>query len=309
MTSKERKDAYQRVTEQILAALDRGVVPWKKPWHSSFNGPTSMSTGRRYTGINTFILAIEGRESKWWGTYKQIKKHGGQVMKGEHGTVVVFWKFLPAKDENGKPKLDDAGRPKMIPLLRFYNVFNAEQAEWPDGLPERFQPPPEIDTGIEPLDALKTMLADYVDGPTVKRQGDRACYRPSTDEVNVPVSKHFDRAEAEFGTMAHELVHSTGHKSRLKRLDDGWVGREEYAKEELVAEMGAAFLAALYGVKDDEQMEQSASYIDGWRKAINDDPKLVVHAAGKAKAAVERIAGVAEAEDEDDSEQEVAEAA
>ena len=286
MTKNQKADAYQIVTDSIIAALDRGVVPWKRPWEAGFDSPRSLTSGKAYRGINTMLLGFYSFTSPWWGTYNQIKKQGGQIRKGEHGTPIVFWRVIEKKD-----KVTDEVTDKLF-LLRYYKVFNIEQADWAEGLPAKVQKLTERQATqvIEPVAATDQMISDYADGPTITRGGSRAFYRPATDSVTLPDRNTFKSGEAEFGTMAHELIHSTGHKSRLGRIDMATYGSDTYAKEELVAEMGAAFLAALYGVTNTEMVEQSAAYIDGWRKAISEDKKLVVSAAGKAQAAVDRIA-------------------
>lgn len=277
-----RADNYQRVTDAIIAALDKGVVPWARPWEAGFAGPKSMATGKPYTGINVLLLGIAGFGSSFWGTYKQITKHGGQVKKGSTGTTIIFWKFIE--------KLDDDGNKtgERFPLLRTFNVFNADQAEWTDGLPEKFVPV-EIKPKFAPLEAIKGLVGTFVNGPQFNRGGNRAFYQPATDAVVVPVTEAFNTATGEFGTVAHELVHATGHKSRLDRLMSSGFGTGDYAREELVAEIGSAFLAAEFGIHNGEEIEQSASYIAGWRKKLVDDPKLIVKAAGEAARAVKFI--------------------
>lgn len=275
-------DVYQMVTDKILASIDEGVVPWHRPWETTI--PRSMSTGKPYRGINAWLL-----DGGYWGTYKKVAELGGQVRKGEKSSLAVFWKFIEKTD----PK---TGKVDKIPFLRTFNVFHATQADWAEGMPAKFQPRTDGATEADRIMAAEQMVAGYVkgeNGPSVFHGGERACYSPATDVVNMPELTAFDDADHYYSTMFHELGHSTGHETRLAR--DGVVnldafGSHQYAREELVAEMTAAMLAGVVGI--DSTVESSAAYLKHWRDQIAADPRLVIKAAGEAQKAADMIQGV-----------------
>ena len=284
-----KKDIEEKVTNRIIEQLESGVAPWSKPWLSAGLLATSASTGKPYRGINQFLLGLEtfleGYQSPFWATFKQIQALGGRVKKGSSSTSVVFWKLL---ERDG----DDESTTK-IPVMRYFNVFNLDQTdgvELPEKLAElersRFKlEPVKVDEGVE------LAVKSYVDPPVIEHvPGDRAYYQPSEDVINLPSLKQFEQPEGYASTLFHELVHSTGHESRLNRLDDkARFGCESYAQEELVAEIGAQMLGANVGV--DVSIEQSAAYVQSWLKVLQDDRSLIVKAAQQAQKAVDRILG------------------
>jgi len=289
MTAKTRKDVEAEATAKVLEALERGTVPWEKPWRTAGLLPTSATTSKPYRGINTWLLSLAaleaGFESPYWLTYRQAREFGGHVRKGEHGTLVVFWKRLEVKD----PEAED-GR-KVIPLLRSYVVFNLDQCDEVT-MPRRFTP--EEFEPIEPGEAVAAVLAGYVDGPTIEhRTQGRAFYSPAEDTVTLPALDQYEDAVGYASTLFHELTHSTGHVSRLARFEKNGTpqhfGDERYAREELVAEMGAAMVAAVSGTE--HRVEQSASYVASWLRALKDDKSLVIKAAQQAQKAVDQILG------------------
>ena len=277
---------YEMVTNKVIAALEAGTVPWHKGWITTGNDmPRSMASGKLYRGINVFLLGLEGQASPWWGTYEQIAKLGGQVRKGEKGTVVVFWKQIIVKDKDFP---NDRKKDKRIPLLRYFRVFNASQA---DGLPEKYQP--QVVTGNEhdPIAVAEKIVAEYLEsGPKlVNSDTNRAFYRPSEDLINIPPLNNFGKPEEYYSTLYHEIGHSTGHSSRLNRegiIEGHYFGSELYSKEELVAEMTAAMLSAVAGI-DQTVTNNSAAYIASWLKKLRGDPKLVVAAAAQAQRAAD----------------------
>lgn len=287
--SKARRDIYAEVTDKIIDALAKGTVPWRKPWTAG-SLPVSMSTGRPYRGVNVFMLSItaqlEGYDSPWWGTYKQITERGGQVRKGEKSTMVILWRPVEKKDAAGNVV-------ERFMVLRAYNVFNECQAEWEEGA----RRPPVLDAIHDgsPIEHCDEMVAGYLaTGPKLGHGGDRAYYQPSADKVQMPERETFTTAEGYYSTLFHELTHSTGHKDRLNR--DGIVeghrfGDELYAKEELIAEMGAAMLCGLAGI-DQVTLDNSAAYIASWIKVFQDDPKMVVQAGAAAQKALDLVASI-----------------
>ncbi|WP_417459053.1 ArdC family protein [Kordiimonas sp.] len=293
-STKPRVDAYQIITDKILALLDRGVVPWRKPWKGggSNQQPISLTTGKAYRGINTVILwgtAIEmGYEAPFWLTYNQAKTLGGNVKKGENGTPVTFWKIGETKEIDEK-----TGKPGTYAILRTYTVFNVAQCENLDEskLPEAAKVDVEL-TDHDAIESCEAIVSDWAGKPEVVTEGGRAFYRRSTDVVTMPEIGRFDAAEEYYSALFHELIHSTGHVTRLDRLEDGSsFGSASYSKEELVAEMGAAFLCGHAGIES-ATIENSASYIDGWRKVLKADNKAVIQAASAAQKAVDMVLGV-----------------
>lgn len=271
---------YRIVTEKILAQLEEGVAPWRKPWRATAF-PRSIN-GHRYRGINVFLLATQGYASPYWLSRKEINRRGGRIRKGEHGTVIVFWKQHKVTDE-------DTGDEKTIPLLRYYRVWNLEQTEnvkvprsVADASASRPAPTPE-----ERHYAAAAIVAGYPHGPTIQESGDEAWYRPAHDLVNIPPRAAFDDLDEYYSTLFHELGHSTAHPSRLNRACDYVFGSHAYGREELVAEMTDAFLAAEAGIET--TMENSAAYLAGWIRTINEDVRAVVVAAGAAQRAAEHI--------------------
>jgi antirestriction protein ArdC len=280
-------DLYQAVTDRILEILDKGTVPWRHPIHNSGGGrPKNLDSGKPYRGVNVFLLAItawaKGYGSAYWLTFRQAQERGGYVKKGEKSSMVVFWKQYETNDEQ-------TGDPKKVPVLRYYNVFNSDQVadiKPPDAAPEPAAP-------YEPIAEAEKIVAGYRDGPKIEHGGNQACYLPATDVIRLPTPDRFLSREFYYATSFHELAHSTGHAKRLNRhLNTNLApfGSPDYSREELIAEMGSAFLCAVAGIGP-PTIEQSAAYIAGWRKKLADGPKLIVSAAGAGQRAADRILG------------------
>lgn len=284
---------YEIVTEKIIASLEAGTVPWHKPWAGGEQGlPRSMSNGRIYRGINTWLLMMSaeasGYGSRWWGTFKNIQSKGGQVRKGEKSTLVVFWKPLTKTD----PKTGDE---KRFFMLRYFNVFNPEQADWPDGMPARYAPPAFEDAlAFDPVVEAERVLDRYLveGGPALRHvRGDKAFYMPSIDAITLPERSQFATPHGYYSVAFHEAGHSTGHKDRLARegvTDAQLFGSHGYAKEELVAEMTAAMLCGVTGC-DLEGIDRSAAYINNWLRVFRGDKKMLVGAASAAQRAADLI--------------------
>jgi antirestriction protein ArdC len=291
-----RADLYQQVTDQITAALEAGTIPWRQPWTSAAGGrPASMSTGRPYRGVNVLLLSLaavgRGYASPWWGTYRHIAELGGQVRRGETSVQVVFWKQLPARDAEGQDRDVGTSPPRTVPLLRAFRVFNAEQA---DHLPARYRAAQTA--GPDLAGDARDVLAGYLaaGGPAlVHAAGAGPSYSPARDQITLPAPGQFPSREAYWATAFHEAAHSTGHPARLNRpgaagFDHYGSGR--YAREELVAEIGGAMLAATTGVATDASLrDDSAAYIAGWLTALDGDRKLVVTAASQAEHAADHV--------------------
>ncbi len=285
----KRRDIYQEVTDRILELLDQGVVPWRNPIKNAGQGwPVNLSSNKRYRGVNVFLLAAtswaKGYSSDYWLTFKQAQQKNGQVRKGEKSSLVVFWKQYTKTDR-------ETGEEITLPVLKHYNVFNAEQI---DGItpPDALDPNAEV-TPFEPISQCEEILSGYKNPPSVNHGGNRARYRPRTDEVFMPEPAQFDTRENYYATLFHELAHSTGHSKRLDRgldTEPAPFGSKDYSKEELVAETTAAFLAAAAGISP-PTIEQAAAYIQGWSKQLRNDKKLIVSAAAAGQKAADWILG------------------
>lgn len=273
-------NVYKIVTEQICRQLEQGVVPWRKPWKDGV--AVSWKTQKPYRGINVFLLP-PGE----YATFKQIQEHGGRVKKGEKGHLVVFWKWLEKENE-------ETGEVEKFPLLRYYKVFEVNtQAE---GIPSRRQEPERVEETFEHdvVGACEAVIEGYVDAPEIRFAPGEAFYHKVLDYVQCPPLRDFESLSGFYGVLFHELVHSTGHPSRLNRK--GIAGRskfgdEDYSQEELVAELGAAMLCAHAGISSERTLQNSASYIQGWLKVLRSDARLVVQAASQAQKACDYILG------------------
>jgi antirestriction protein ArdC len=272
---------YDLVTARILQQLENGVAPWRRPWGGPMRFPRNLTTLKPYRGVNVFLLACQSYDSPFWLTFKQAQEIGGHVRKGEHGSPVVFWTEWQTTDK-------ETGEPAKIPVLRHYTVFNAGQCE---GIGHLVPAPKVVDNPNPPLERCESVVMGYPNPPRVECQFNQAFYRPTADLVGMPPRERFDSSELFYGTMFHELAHSTGHKTRLDRkdlMDLNRFGSEPYGREELVAEMGAAFLCSHAGIET-ATLDNSASYIDGWLRAIRQDRTLVVTAAAQAQKAADYI--------------------
>ena len=287
-----KSNMYDQITDSVIAALESGTVPWHRPWAvSGLRGMArSASTGKIYNGINAFILSLSGYTSPWWLTFKQSQKLGGNV-KGQKSTQVIFWRFI---DDRSK----DAKRGSKIPLLRSFRVFNAEQCNLPEDALAKLESrldkiaPPVKTTKNEVVAEAQRISDEYIGTSGVKlvHGSDQACYSPREDRIAMPDLDQFDTGEAYHHTLFHEEIHSTGHESRLDRLTKrAAFGSGEYSREELVAEMGAAFLCAASGIDQPDIDENRDAYIAGWLKRLREDNKAVVVAAGKAAKAADLI--------------------
>ena len=268
-------DVYKIVTDRILDALDRGTVPWRKPW-STVGVPRAATTNRPYDGINTILLGMASYTDQRWLTYKQASQLGGHVRKGEKSSLVIFWRQIQVDTDDESTK--------TIPLLRYYSVFNVSQC---DGL--TLEP---VETNhIEPNEAATAIVDTMPNPPIISHDGaNRAFYVPSTDSVPIPAINSLHSAGEYHSTLFHELSHGTGHATRLNRESletPAPFGSEVYSKEELVVEFGAAFLCGHAGI--DNTLDNSASYIAGWSKALKADNRLVVTAASQGQKAADYI--------------------
>jgi antirestriction protein ArdC len=284
------KDLYQEVTNKVIADLEAGVAPWVKPWQCSqkFGGqPYNAISGKPYRGINTLLLYAPQFGSSAWMTYKQAHDVGANVRKGERGSMIVFYKPFVVEDKNAP--IDGQEHTRTIPLLRMFHVFNIEQI---DNLPAKYAPKADDRTEVERHAQAEAIMSQA----TVIHGGDRAFYGLLRDDaVHLPQPGVFRSMADYYGTALHELTHWTGAKHRLDREYGKRFGDSAYAREELVAEMGAAFLCAHCGI---EGKLQHSEYIGNWLAVLKADKRAILIAAGAAQKAADFALGVKHEESE-----------
>jgi antirestriction protein ArdC len=294
---------YQLVTDRILALLQQGVAPWKKPWRTRGGSalPVNLVSRRPYRGVNVFLLIAQGFSSPYWLTFKQALHAGGHVRRGERGTPIIFWRIDSQTSEASEE--DDSTREHRRILLRYYTVFNVEQCE---GVEVAGSEPAEVDACFDPLPACEAVYSKMPHPPELRHGGDRAFYRYSSDLVQLPRPEAFSRPEHYFSTLYHELGHACGHPSRLDRFTGedqvGVYGSPAYAREELVAEMTAAMICGVLGIDpvkveaisplgEEDLIEASAAYLQHWIGVLKADSRAVVIAAARAQKAADYILG------------------
>lgn len=274
------KNIYEMVTARIIEQLEQGIIPWYKPWTGTA-GAWSRSTGKPYSLLNQWLMP-QGE----YATFNQIKKEGGKVKKGEKGYPVVFFKptVIETEDKNGEKVK------KTVPLLKYYTVFNiSEQVE---GLEVKHSKE-TVERHHEPLAELEAIKTDYLKRSGVEfynLEQDKAYYSPVDDSIVLPLVEQFDSIEEYYSTAFHEMAHSTGHSTRLNRLNKlAAFGSDDYGKEELIAEITAAAVLNEAGIETEKTIKNSAAYVQNWANAIKGDVKLIVHASSKAQKAFEMI--------------------
>lgn len=271
---------YEIITEKILQKLEQGTIPWRKPWN--MYRAVNWKTQRPYRGINVLLL-----EPGEYATPKQIHEAGGRIKKGARGSIVVFWKWIKKPTGNIDP---ETGQEivEEFPLLRYYRVYEINtQCEGLKSNSSNNEP------YNNPIEKAEEIVASYTDKPEIRFAPNKAYYHPVLDYISIPELKDFQEPAEYYSTLYHELVHSTGHKKRLNRksiAELSQFGSAEYSKEELIAEIGAAMLCAIAGLEQ-RTLDNSAAYIQGWLKALNNDKKMVVLAASQAQKAVDYING------------------
>lgn len=290
---RRRVDVYQLVTDRIVAALDQGIIPWRKTWQGHLGHPRNYLTHHRYRGINAILTGLTPFSHPYFLTLAQANKLGGKIKKGAQSLPIVYWK-VSYKDESGayirEEDLQEGQAVTKQFFARYYRVFNVEDVE---GIPLDFPAPPDPKTHY-PLTHCEAILQRMPRRPVIREGGDKAYYSPPTDVIRIPRMDEFDSSEAYYATLFHELVHSTGHESRLARaevMERHLFGSCDYSKEELTAEMGAAFLCSLTGIDHPEIETNAVAYIQSWLKALENDKTFVFHAASKAQKAADYICG------------------
>lgn len=278
------RDLYAEVSAKIIAELEAGTVPWVKPWRATAGGnmPCNAVTNRPYSGCNLVLLWMVGQRYavNRWLTFNQAKELGGSVKKGEHGQHIVFVKHNVWEDAEGNEKHGS--------MMRAYVVFNVEQCE---NLPARVYA--RAETPDRNPDARDQVADEFVEatGATIRENGgDRACYRPGVDAIDMPAFRDFKNADNFYATLFHELGHWTGASHRCNREFGARFGDSRYAAEELVAELTAAFLCAEFGFDGELQ---HASYIASWIKLLQSDKRAFFTAASAAQKAADYLRGKA----------------
>jgi antirestriction protein ArdC len=266
-----------------VEALGKGEIPWRKPWRSV--AAHNAISGSEYRGVNALVLNLASHyPDPRFLTYKQAAALGAQVKKGEKGWPVIFYSTIKKSGESEGGESTGSEKAKSFRFMKHYTVFNASQC---DGMPAQEAAAAPVAQIIEADEIVKRMPR----APKIV-DGSRACYIPSQDIVNMPPkTAHWTSASAYYDTMFHELTHATGHESRLERDLGGNFGSEKYAKEELVAEIGAQFLCQSSGINREEVEENAVAYCQNWSKVLKNDPKMIFYAAAKAQAAHDFIMG------------------
>lgn len=284
----------EKVTAEMIAALEAGAAPWVQPWSSA--GPArNWGSKRAYTGFNQFYLSYLGRNynTPYYLTFKQAKELGGNVKKGEKSTPVIYWfvkqpgTHTETNQSTGQPE-ETQTKGAFIPFI--YHVFNIDQIE---GI--EFTLPELTEQQNSPLQICEELLSQMPGAPPLQTGGSAAYYVPALDFVNMPALALFRSSEAYYSTLFHELVHATGHPTRLNRFskDKAELPNDTraqlYGKEELVAEMGAAFLCGAAGIANESTQKESAAYLQGWIQTLKGDNTLLIYAAARAGKAASFI--------------------
>lgn len=276
----EKFSVYEAVTNRIIDQLEQGKIPWRKPWSGILSGAHNRISGKPYSLLNQMLLSKDGE----YATFNQWKSLGGTVRAKEKSEIVVFWKVLE------RTEYDSSNNPTIvsIPYLRYYSVFHVSQV---DGVEPLEKPCIQHD----PIPEAEKIKSDYVAKSHMEIRecvSNEAFYSPSMDYIQIPCREQYADINEFYGTLFHEMIHSTGHKTRLNRLESGRsaaFGGEEYSKEELVAEIGAASLLNYVGIETPETFKNSAAYIQSWLKVLKNDNRFIISASSKAEKAVEYI--------------------
>lgn len=277
-----KKDVYSIVTDHIIAQLEKGVIPWRKPWTDN-SIPQNLISKRPYRGINLWLLAMYGYAQNYFLTYKQVQELGGTVKQNETGHIVVFWKMPDTQTED----LPEDEQTKRHAILRYYVVFNVAQCE---NIPEE-KLPPVVENVFEPLVECESIVNGMPNPPAFQFKENDAYYHPGKDYINMPKRKGFRTNEEYYAVLFHELIHSTGHKSRLARIGVQQMspfGSDLYSTEEIIAEMGSCYLSSFACIVP-KPLDNSVAYIQGWLERLKNDKKILIYAASQAQKAADYI--------------------
>lgn len=280
-------NVYEKVTNRVIEQMSRGIVPWQKPWKNATDGGEAVSyTSRKpYSLLNQMLLGKPGE----YLTFKQVKELGGNIRKGAKAEFVVFFTFVEKKEVNA----DGEEKETRYPILRYYNVFHIDDCE---GVETKFKTgDAEVKEEPKGIEFCDSIVSDYSERTNLKvtiMESNGAYYSPSRDEVVCPTMSQHDSPEDFYSTLFHELTHSTGHKSRLDRMQSSGnfsMRSNSYSREELIAEMGSAMLVSHCGIDTEKVFRNSVAYLQSWVKAFKDDVQMIVWAASRAEKAVKLI--------------------
>ena len=270
------------VTNLIIQRLEAGVVPWHMPWKTAGGFPRNLVSKKTYRGFNFWYLLSFGFERPYFLTFNQVQDMGATIRKGCKSFQVVFWKMVESREDPTK----------KVPYLRYYRVFHVDDIEGID--PKKLPETGNHDHDFDPIGTCDRLVEEWTDSPVIEQGKPYACYIPSLDKVEIPSPRTFFKDEEYYSALFHELVHSTGHRKRLDRFSkfpNHTFGSKDYSQEELVAEMGAAYLCAVAGIEN-ETIDNSAAYIQGWLSKLKNDNKFVLQAASYAQLATDYILGI-----------------
>lgn len=288
MAENAKQDVYEIINARIIDQLQQGKIPWRQTWTKS-GFPTNLITKRPYRGINVWLLLSLGYTRNLFLTYKQVKEAGGTIKKDEKACPIVFWNWI-------EPKETDPKGTKSKPMLRYYLVFNIEQCE---GLPENLlltSTEPVLEN--QPIETCALVYENMPKKPKVNHKENMAYYHPLFDYVNMPKINTFEDSEAYYETLFHELIHATGHKERLDRkelVQQAAMGGDQYSIEELIAEIGACYLASFCGMSQ-KNFSNNVAYIEGWLAKLKHDKRFIIYASGHSQKAVDFILNIAPVE-------------
>lgn len=289
METKARKNVYEMVTNRVMEQMKQGIIPWRKPWHGT-GGAINYVTRKPYSMLNQIILGREGE----WITYNQLKKLGGNIKKGAKAGMVVFYSpYRYMKDEEQADGTTIKVE-KSIPVLKYYNVFHIDDCT---GIDSKCEAMPTQE--LQPVERAEEIVNGYISREKGLRfhndqPSDKAYYSPLFDEVVVPMLKQYEIVEEYYSTTFHELTHSTMKESRCNRKSEGKraaFGGADYSREELVAELGSAYLCTTAELDNEKAFKNSVGYIQGWLHALANDEKMIVWAASRAEKAARYILG------------------
>ena len=289
-TTTERKNVYQMVTDRVIEQMHKGIIPWQKPWHGNAAGAINYVTRKPYSFLNQLLLGRDGE----WLTWKQIKDCGGKLNKGAKAGKVVFYSPFKVTEEKVKADGTKEVEERIIPILKYYPVFHIDDCM---GIESKLEDTPVTDA--HPIETAEVIVNGYItgaDAPTFHNEtpSDRAYYAPLTDTVVVPMINQYTVTEKYYSTTFHELTHSTMKESRCNRKEAQGLaafGSNDYSREELVAEMGAAMLCSVAGLDNKKAFNNSVAYLQGWLNVLAGDNKMIVWAASRAEKAARYIMG------------------
>ena len=273
-------DIYQMITDLIVQRLEAGVIPWQMPWKTNGAMPRNLISKKAYRGFNFWYLLSFNFENPWFLTFNQIKDLGGSIIKGSKSFQVVFFKMREYTKD---------GVTEEVPMLRYYRIFHIDSVEGID--PAKIPAEETHDHEFDAIGECDRLVEFWEDSPHIELGSNKACYIPLLDEVQMPNPRTFYKDEQYYSVLFHELTHSTGHQSRINRhakFPDHTFGSKDYSKEELVAELGAAYLCGICGIQN-STIDLSAAYIQSWLKKLKNDNKFFIQAASDAQKAVDYI--------------------